>query len=280
MPTLEATPGAPDANSFVDMDRALEILDTLPWQGSWPKPTAASAFLGAGDNGVVTITVAEPGSGGNALTVEAVLAAVMDAPMSAALTGSKLTVTLGTDGTGAAAPAKNTALLVAGAVEALPEFTALSSGTGATAVPVTAERPFTGGDDRADDIARLLITATRWIRAKTCWTGTPSTTTQALPWPRVGMADGNGNAIPDDVIPEDLEFATVTLGVMLAKEDVTAGNEVALQGITKIKAGPVELNFKDEIAVTPLPGQVSSMFPASWLCPAPSTATPFMFAIT
>lgn len=279
MPSVEATPGASDANSFVDISEAWDIVDTLPWQGSWPTRTAASVALGAGADGTVNAALVEPGADGNAYTVEVVLSGSPSAPLSVALVDTALTVTLGTDGAGAAAPAKNTALLVAAAINALPEFTAAASGTGAGVIGVTAVRPFTGGDDRDDDIARLLIQATRWIRAKQCFTGSPSTTTQSLPWPRTGMLDANGNAIPDDVIPEDLKLATVTLAVQLAKEDVTAGNEVAAQGITKIKAGPVELNFKDEIAVTALPPSVSSLFPASWLCPV-TVPAPFMFAIT
>jgi len=281
MPTVDAEVGGANANSFVSIDRAWEIIDTLPWQGNWPTRTAATVALGSGTDGTVTVTAAEPGVAGNDFTAEVVLAVGASQLMSVALIADALTVTLGTKADTTADPAKNTAALVAIAVNALPEFAAVASGTGAGVIAVTALRPFTGGDDADDAVARLLIQATRWIRAKTCWTGSPASTTQALPWPRTGMLDGNGNAIPANVIPEDLKVATVTLAVLLAKEDVTAGNEIALQGITKVKAGPVELNFKDDIAVSALPGSVSGLFPASWLCPvADPAAVRFMFAMT
>lgn len=281
MPTVVATPGASDANSFVTIERALEIIDTLPWQGSWPTQAAASATLGSGADGTVTASLVEPGDAGNTYTLEAVLAGAPSAPLSVALVGTALTVTLGTTALGAADPAKNTAALVAAAIGALADFTAVASGTGTGVIPVSGVRSFAGGDSRTDDIARLLIAAARAIRTRVpCWTGTPTFPGQALPWPRTGMVDWNGTAIPDDVIPEDIEVAAVTMSVALAKSDVTAPDSIADKGITKVKAGPVEIDFdKASASGGPLPSNVLSMFPASWLCPL-ATGAPFMFAIT
>lgn len=281
MPEIDDTPGSPTANSFVSLERAAEIVDTLPWQGSWPTRTAASASLGAGADGTVSMAVVEPGEDGNSYTVQVVLAGTASAPLSAALVGTALLVTLGTTAGSVSDPAKNTAALVASVVNALPEFTAAASGTGTGVIGVTAVRPFTGGDNRSDDIARLLIAATRAIRTRVpCWTGAPTFPGQALPWPRTGMTDWVGNAIPEGAIPEDIEYATVTMAVALAKSDVTAPNSIADKGITKVKAGPVEIDFdKASASGGPLPSNVLSLFPAGWLCPA-ATGAPFMFAIT
>lgn len=106
---------------------------------------AASAIIGAGENGVVTITAANDGIGGNSYTVQAVQATDPDINLSAVLVGLALTVTLGTDGAGAPDITKNTATLVAGAIDTLEQFTAVASGTGATIVSAGSVVLFTGG---------------------------------------------------------------------------------------------------------------------------------------
>ena len=78
------------------------------------------------------------------------------------------------------------------------------------------------------------------------WTGTPTTTTQRLPWPRVGMYDRNGNAIGDMIVPQDLKEATAELAGHLAKSDRLLDNDVAVQGITSVKAGSVSVGFKSD----------------------------------
>lgn len=108
---------------------------------------AATGTIGSGANGVVTVTVASAGGLGNQYSIRAVLAGAPDTALSAALSAFVLTVTLGTDGGGLADATKNTATLVAAEIDALAEFTAAASGTGATAVPVTAARSFSGGHD-------------------------------------------------------------------------------------------------------------------------------------
>ena len=283
MPTIVATPGAPDANAFVDLDEAAALVDAMPYPGAWPTPTTASATLGGGADGVVTITAADPGADANRFTVAVEAGVGDDQPLTAALAGSDLTVTLGTTGTGGADPAKNAAALVAAAIDALPEFAAAASGTGATAVPVTARKQFAGGDDREDAQARLLIGATDWMVAQLCWTGAPSTPEQALPWPRTGMTDRNGNAIPDDVVPLGVKKTNVMLAVALAKADVTAPSAPA-KGIKRLKASSVEIEYRDDAASAtgagPIPANVSAYLVPSWLCPTAPDDAPFMFAIT
>jgi hypothetical protein len=43
-----------------------------------------------------------------------------------------------------------------------------------------------------------------YYRVARTWTGTPASATQRLAWPRIGMFDANGNAIPSTDIPQDL----------------------------------------------------------------------------
>jgi hypothetical protein len=97
------------------------------------------------------------------------------------------------------------------------------------------------------------------------WTGLPATTTQALAWPRVGMLDRLGRAIPSNVIPQELKDAESELAGQLGKADRTLDNDVAVQGITSVKAGSVAVTFKDSgIETKVLPDAVLNLMPPSW----------------
>jgi hypothetical protein len=103
-----------------------------------------------------------------------------------------------------------------------------------------------------------------YYRIRRTWTGTPATTTQKLAWPRIGMYDGNGNAIPSNVIPPALKDAESELAGQLGMTDRTLDNEVIVQGITSIKAGSVALTFKDMIETRVIPDAVWNLMPPSW----------------
>lgn len=96
------------------------------------------------------------------------------------------------------------------------------------------------------------------------WTGAPASATQRLAWPRTGMFDRNGNAIPSNVIPQDLKNAESELAGQLGNADRTLDNDVIVQGITSIKAGSVALTFKDMIEAQVLPDAVWNLMPDSW----------------
>lgn len=97
------------------------------------------------------------------------------------------------------------------------------------------------------------------------WTGAPATTTQRLSWPRTGMYDANGNAIPADVIPEELKFAQAELAGQLIMADTTLDNDTRVQGIKSVKAGSVAITFSDMIMQHVLPDAVWMLLPHSWL---------------
>lgn len=96
------------------------------------------------------------------------------------------------------------------------------------------------------------------------WTGSPASATQRLAWPRIGMFDRNGNAIPSNVIPRELKEAESELAGQLLISDTTLDNAVSTQGIKSIKAGSVALTFKDAIAAHVLPDAVRNLMPPSW----------------
>jgi hypothetical protein len=109
-------------------------------------PTNATSVIGAGANGTVNITAdgSLTGSAGNAATVEVTLPGGTSA-LSASAVGGVLTVDLAVTG-GVATAAANDASLIAEAIDALDDFSAAHTGTGADEI-VAAEGPtaFAGG---------------------------------------------------------------------------------------------------------------------------------------
>lgn len=98
------------------------------------------------------------------------------------------------------------------------------------------------------------------------WAGTIASDTQSLSWPRIGMVDRYGRAIASDAIPTDLKLAQAELAGQL-HTDRSLDNDIIIQGITKIKAGPVELGFRDDIDLSTsyvIPQAVFDIIPPSW----------------
>lgn len=97
------------------------------------------------------------------------------------------------------------------------------------------------------------------------WTGAPTTTTQRLAWPRIGMFTRNGHPIPDNQIPQELKEAQAELAGQLIMSDTTLDNDVRVGGIKSVSAGSVSVSFKDMIEQHILPDAVWLLLPASWL---------------
>jgi hypothetical protein len=103
-----------------------------------------------------------------------------------------------------------------------------------------------------------------YYRVRRQWTGAPASSTQALAWPRIGMYDMNGNAIPSNVIPQALKDAESEMAGALGTADRTLDNDVVIQGLTSVRAGSVALTFKDYIEQRILPDAVWLLMPSSW----------------
>jgi hypothetical protein len=247
LPTLIATVGATNANSFGTRAEADAYFETvLHADTPWPSNVAASVTLGSGTNGVVTVTADTEGTEGNDLTIVAVLGSGNNIPLFATIVGDVITVTLGTDGAGANDATKNTATLVAAVIAALTGVTATASGTGASRVPVTATRSFTGGTYNEELKLPALIMAAQQLTALVQWTGYYATTTQRLPWPRTGMYQRNDwVSVLDSVIPEEVKHAQFELARLLITEDRTAESEIDTNALTHLRAGPITMKFRD-----------------------------------
>lgn len=143
------------------------------------------------------------------------------------------------------------------------------------------------GWEDADSQEALLIMATRLIdhvlsgvrmympargnmaayfRVGPAWTGAATDGVQALAWPRTGMYNRNGYAIASTVIPQDLKNAVAELAGALGTKDLLLDNDIAVQGITGVKAGSVSVSFSDATMLTSkaLPDSVLMMLVPSW----------------
>ena len=110
----------------------------------------------------------------------------------------------------------------------------------------------------------VIRDAQRYYLTARQWTGAPASTTQKLAWPRTGMFDRNGNAIPSTVIPQELKDAQSELAGQLLGSDTTLDNTITVQGVSSVKAGSVSVAFKDNIATYTLPDAVWALLPPSW----------------
>lgn len=107
---------------------------------------SATAEIGSGDDGTITVTIDDYGTEGNDFTIAVVEGVGNDVEMSAVLTVKDVVVTLGTGGAGALDGAKNTATLITAEIDALAGMSAEASGTGATALDsAEAEKNFADG---------------------------------------------------------------------------------------------------------------------------------------
>jgi len=147
--------------------------------------------------------------------------------------------------------------------------TANSYVTRAEAVAYMATRLYTAAwlALSTDDQDKSLMMATRLIDTNVCFTGVSTASTQALRWPMQGMTSPQGYAIGTSTIPAQLKDAVSELARLLASADYTAPSDAEVQGLTKLKAGPVELQFKELFESRTIPSPVLAMIPATWLCP-------------
>jgi hypothetical protein len=103
------------------------------------------------------------------------------------------------------------------------------------------------------DRAKALVTAARRLDQEE-FAGLKVTTTQGMKWPRYDAYDQDGNWYPTDAIPQAVKDGQCELALELLKGDLLAESET--KNLTSLKAGPVELQFKDQQTSGALTAQV------------------------
>lgn len=101
-----------------------------------------------------------------------------------------------------------------------------------------------------------LAMATRLIDVHLEFEGVVVTSTQALAWPRLNVLGPNGYAV-DGTIPTLVRDATAEFARQLLGKDRTL--DLPQAGVSRLKAGPVELEFDSAFAAQVLPDSVFDM---------------------
>lgn len=113
-----------------------------------------------------------------------------------------------------------------------------------------------------------LKTATRLVDLRYRWLRDPTYPgVQALGFPRTGLYL-NSNPVNPLTIPPQIRDAISEFARQLATTDpATLITDVAAQGITRVKASSVEVEFSDKqerSGPRPIPAYVESMIPSQW----------------
>lgn len=92
------------------------------------------------------------------------------------------------------------------------------------------------------------------------WSGDRSTSEQSLPWPRTGIP-----GVASDIVPDQVKVMQFEISLLAFQGDRTAENAATAQGLSGLKAGPVELMWKDG-APNPrvIPASLFQFIPQSW----------------
>lgn len=119
----------------------------------------------------------------------------------------------------------------------------------------------------ADQKAAAVLWATKLLDALWDWEGYPTDAIQALLWPRGGILKRNGwEYVELDVIPIELQRATAEYARQLLVSDRMADSDVETQGLKSLTAGPVSLEFKDDVSAKQVPDAVVNLIPPDWGC--------------
>ncbi len=129
---------------------------------------------------------------------------------------------------------------------------------------VDASGAWAAGVDADKNIA--LAMATRLLDAKYAWNGYATDVDQVLQWPRTGLLDYiELNDLDADAYPTQLKEATAEMARVLLGSDTTTDLAQAVQGLTGLKVGSIDLKFKQHLADSkPIPDSVRDLIPTWW----------------
>lgn len=112
----------------------------------------------------------------------------------------------------------------------------------------------------------VLIESTRLLDLLVSWKGYVKSDTQALRWPRTYVPTIDGvdtvleSYISDSIIPKDVKNAVFELAYSLLSN---GGFQASENELSKVKVGPVSIDFSDTVKSNGLPKMVRDMI-ARW----------------
>lgn len=128
-------------------------------------------------------------------------------------------------------------------------------------------------DEGSGEKEAALIWAGRIIDRTIRYSGTKSSSTQSMAWPRDGLTDDSGASVT--TVPQIIKDLQVEMAFLLLSTDRTAESEAGAAGLTSLRAGPVTLSFKDDITVKQVPDTLLAMLPVNWVW----VATPYPLVV-
>lgn len=96
---------------------------------------------------------------------------------------------------------------------------------------------------------RALTHATRLLDDNIAWIGERATDQQALEWPRAWARNRSGNFYSEQEVPMQVKYATAELARRLTETGGSTGGASGTENLKRLKAGPVELEFKDDAVI-------------------------------
>lgn len=222
MPVLIATAKAADANAYVTVARADQILGRRLYTNKWDSASAtpnAEGYLVNSGSLTLNATSVPVDTGAGTFTVGSKITIAGDPTVytvGAALTGNgTLTISPGLF----AVPADNAAI------------TRIS----------------------ASDKEKSLIWASSLFDELMVWNGTKRTKDQRMRWPRSGVVNPDGFFYDYDTIPEILEVATSEFALVLLERNKFKLPGILGQGISSATLGPlrVDVDAAQQEAVIP-----------------------------
>ena len=106
----------------------------------------------------------------------------------------------------------------------------------------------------------VLIESTRLLDLLVSWKGYVKSDTQALRWPRTYVPNIDGRYISDSIVPKDVKNAVFELAYSLLSN---GGFQASENELSKVKVGPVSIDFSDTVKSNGLPKMVRDMI-ARW----------------
>lgn len=101
---------------------------------------------------------------------------------------------------------------------------------------------------------KLLSWASSYLDNHAKWFGRKTVEAGALRWPRTGVCDRDGRAIPPDEIPTQLKIATAFMATYLVSTDRSVEREQ--DSLVRIKADVVELEFLEGYKLAQVPSHM------------------------
>lgn len=102
-----------------------------------------------------------------------------------------------------------------------------------------------------NDREAALIRASLQLDSLITWYGVIANLSQAMDWPRIGVYDDEGRAIPSNIVPNQVKYATMEMAYYLSKGDPFAPS--GGQGLDELKIDVIELKFASSTTPVPVP---------------------------